>query len=146
MLPLCGVLACGNTSSYSVSNCLDSFAAVPNCRYRSRRSSGVDLVSDHITGESASSIATGLSSLTEMSQDQPEEKSEEITAKHVLTAREIETLQLLAIGKTNKEVATHLNLSVRTVETHRANIRTKLNLHSLGELIHYAIRNKIISR
>ncbi len=76
------------------------------------------------------------------SQNEPEK----ITAKPVLTARETETLQLLAAGKTNKEIATHLNLSVRTVETHRANIRTKLNLHSLGELIHYAICNKILSR
>jgi DNA-binding NarL/FixJ family response regulator len=62
-----------------------------------------------------------------------------------LSAREIETLRLLSEGKSNKEIAGVLFLSVRTVETHRANIMTKLNLHSIGELVHYAIRNNIIS-
>ncbi len=64
--------------------------------------------------------------------------------RNVLSARELETLQLLAEGKTNKEIAASLFLSVRTVETHRANIMTKLNLHSIGELVHYAIRNNIV--
>ena len=62
-----------------------------------------------------------------------------------LSAREREVIQLLAEGKSNKEVATLLNLSVKTVQTHRANIMRKLNLHSLGQLIHYAIRNGIIA-
>jgi DNA-binding NarL/FixJ family response regulator len=62
-----------------------------------------------------------------------------------LSAREIETLRLLSEGKSNKEIAGALSLSVRTVETHRANIMTKLNLHSIGELVHYAIRNNIIA-
>jgi DNA-binding NarL/FixJ family response regulator len=60
-----------------------------------------------------------------------------------LSTRELETLQLLTEGKTNKEIASLLSLSVRTVETHRANIMAKLHLHSIGELIHYAIRNSI---
>ena len=62
-----------------------------------------------------------------------------------LSAREVETLRLLSEGKSNKEIAQLLFLSVRTVETHRANIMSKLNLHSIGELVHYAIRNNIIT-
>ncbi len=62
-----------------------------------------------------------------------------------LTPREREILQLLAEGKSNKEVATLLGISVNTAEAHRANIMTKLDLHSLAELVLYAIRNKIIS-
>jgi DNA-binding NarL/FixJ family response regulator len=63
----------------------------------------------------------------------------------LLTAREREVLQLLAEGKSNKEVAGVLNLSLYTVETHRANIFQKLNLHSGAELILYAIRKGVIS-
>jgi len=62
-----------------------------------------------------------------------------------LTPREREILQLLAEGKSNKEVATLLGISVNTAEAHRANIMVKLDLHSLPELVVYAIRNKIIS-
>jgi two-component system, NarL family, response regulator NreC len=61
------------------------------------------------------------------------------------TPREIDVIRLLAEGKANKEVAALLGISVRTVETHRANIMLKLGLHSLGELIHYAMRHGIIS-
>jgi DNA-binding NarL/FixJ family response regulator len=61
-----------------------------------------------------------------------------------LTPREREILQLLAEGKSNKEVASLLNISVNTAEAHRANIMLKLDFHSLAELILYAIRNKII--
>jgi DNA-binding NarL/FixJ family response regulator len=61
-----------------------------------------------------------------------------------LTPREVEVVHLLAEGKTNKEVATKLQITVRTVETHRAKIMLKLGLHSIGELIQYAIRKKII--
>jgi len=63
----------------------------------------------------------------------------------LLTTREREVLQLLAEGRNNKEVATLLNLSLYTVETHRANIFQKLNLHSTAELILYAIRKGVIS-
>ena len=63
----------------------------------------------------------------------------------LLTTREREVLQLLAEGKSNKEVAGILNLSLYTVETHRANILQKLNLHSGAELILYAIRKGVIS-
>lgn len=61
-----------------------------------------------------------------------------------LTKREAEVAQLLAEGKANKEVAVALGVSVKTAETHRANIMRKLNLHSLADLVHYAIRNQII--
>jgi DNA-binding NarL/FixJ family response regulator len=62
----------------------------------------------------------------------------------LLTTREREVLQLLAEGKSNKEVAAVLNLSLYTVETHRGNILQKLNLHSGAELILYAIRKGVI--
>jgi DNA-binding NarL/FixJ family response regulator len=61
-----------------------------------------------------------------------------------LTPREREIVQLLAEGKSNKEVASLLGISVNTAEAHRANIMLKLDLHSVTELVHYAIRNKII--
>ena len=63
----------------------------------------------------------------------------------LLTTREREVLQLLAEGKSNKEAAAVLNLSLHTVETHRSNILQKLNLHSGAELILYAIRKGVIS-
>jgi DNA-binding NarL/FixJ family response regulator len=61
-----------------------------------------------------------------------------------LTPREREIVQLLAEGKSNKEIATFLNISVKTAETHRANIMLKLNFHSVTELVRYAVKNKII--
>ncbi|HJY86214.1 MAG TPA: response regulator transcription factor [Candidatus Acidoferrales bacterium] len=61
-----------------------------------------------------------------------------------LTQREREIVQLLGEGKTTKESAAILGMSVKTAETHRANIMRKLNLHSFSELVRYAIRNKII--
>jgi DNA-binding NarL/FixJ family response regulator len=63
----------------------------------------------------------------------------------LLTKREREILQLLAEGRTNKEVANMLNLSLYTVETHRTHILQKLNLHSVPELILYAVRKGIIA-
>ncbi|MGH9722174.1 MAG: response regulator [Bryobacteraceae bacterium] len=65
--------------------------------------------------------------------------------RRTLTPREREVLGLLAEGKTHREVATALRLSVRTVDSHCANIMDKLDLHSLGELIHYAIRHHIVA-
>src|SRR5581483_185270 len=61
-----------------------------------------------------------------------------------LTPREREIVQLLAEGKSTKEVASVLDLSVKTAETHRSNIMRKLKLHSVGELVLYAIRNNIV--
>lgn len=53
-------------------------------------------------------------------------------------------MQLLAEGKSSKEVAVALGLSVKTAETHRANIMRRINCHSVTELVHYAVRNHII--
>jgi len=63
----------------------------------------------------------------------------------LLTDREKEVLQLLAEGKSNKEVATLLDLSLYTVETHRSNLMQKLGLHSTAEIVLYAVRKKIIT-
>lgn len=63
----------------------------------------------------------------------------------LLTTREREILQMLAEGKTNKEVAAVLNVSLYTVETHRTHILQKLNLHSIAELVLYAVRRGIVS-
>lgn len=64
--------------------------------------------------------------------------------KDVLTRRERQVVQLLAEGKSTKEVATVLDLSVKTAETHRSNIMSKLGLHSVSELVLYAVRNNIV--
>jgi DNA-binding NarL/FixJ family response regulator len=62
----------------------------------------------------------------------------------ILTPREREIVQLLAEGKSTKEVASYLNLSVKTAETHRSNIMRKLNLHSVSALVLYAVRNNMV--
>ena len=62
-----------------------------------------------------------------------------------LTPREREVVQLLAEGRSTKEVACDLDLSVKTAETHRSNIMRKLNLHSVSELVLYAIKNNMIN-
>src|SRR6478736_2733446 len=61
-----------------------------------------------------------------------------------LTPREREVVQLLAEGKSTKEVAVALGLSVKTAETHRSNIMRKLQLHSVSDLVMYAVRNNIV--
>jgi DNA-binding NarL/FixJ family response regulator len=65
-------------------------------------------------------------------------------AGDALTSREREVIQLLAEGKTSKEVAVTLNLSVKTAETHRTNLMRKLGLHSVADLTRYAVRNGIV--
>ena len=62
----------------------------------------------------------------------------------LLTAREREVIQLLAEGRTSKEVAVTLNLSVKTAETHRTNLMRKLGLHCVADLTRYAVRNGIV--
>jgi two-component system response regulator NreC len=62
----------------------------------------------------------------------------------LLTSREREVLQMIAEGKTNKEIATSLELSVYTVEAHRGRVMEKLNLHSTGELVRFSLRNGLI--
>ncbi len=63
----------------------------------------------------------------------------------LLSDREREVLQLMAEGRSTKEVAAHLNVSIKTVETHRTNIMTKLDIHSIAELTKYAIREGLTS-
>jgi DNA-binding NarL/FixJ family response regulator len=64
----------------------------------------------------------------------------ESSAFSLLSDREREVLQLLAEGKTAKEIADQLHVSIKTVETHRTNIMTKLNIHRIAELTKYAVR------
>jgi len=74
------------------------------------------------------------------------DKEQESEAESLrLTSRQREIVQLLAEGKSSKEVAAVLGLSVKTAETHRANIMRKLDCHSVTELVRYAIRNHIIA-
>ncbi len=61
-----------------------------------------------------------------------------------LTSRELEVAQLLSVGKSSKEIGDVLNITIRTVETHRANIMRKLNVHSVTELLHRAFADKLI--
>ena len=65
-------------------------------------------------------------------------------SKDRLTPREREVVQLLAEGKSSKEVAVVLNLSVKTAETHRTNVMRKLDLHSVADLVRYAVRNNLV--
>jgi DNA-binding NarL/FixJ family response regulator len=71
-------------------------------------------------------------------------RTTELHCRNRLTPREREVVQLLAEGKTSKEVAVVLNLSVKTTETHRTNIMRKLDLHSVADLTLYAVRNGIV--
>ncbi len=68
----------------------------------------------------------------------------ETSSERVLTPREREVIQLVAEGKSTKEVATALSLSVKTAETHRTNLMRKLDLHSIADLTLYAVRNGIV--
>ena len=69
---------------------------------------------------------------------------DDASGRCVLTPREREVIQLVAEGKTTKEVATALSLSVKTAETHRTNLMRKLDLHSVAALTLYAVRNGIV--
>jgi DNA-binding NarL/FixJ family response regulator len=74
----------------------------------------------------------------------PKESPNEGGGRSGLTRRQVEILQLLAEGKSTKEVASVLGLSIKTAETHRANIMRRLHCHSVTALVRYAIRNHII--
>ena len=71
-------------------------------------------------------------------------KADEGSVFRMLTDREREIVQMLAEGKSNKEIATGLSISVKTVETHRATVMRKLDINSIVELVHYAIRNQLV--
>ncbi|HXN50632.1 MAG TPA: response regulator transcription factor [Candidatus Acidoferrum sp.] len=79
-----------------------------------------------------------------LDQGPKKEKPPVESPKTRLTPRQREIVQLLAEGKSSKEVAVQLGLSVKTAETHRANIMRRLDCHSVSELVRYAVRNNII--
>jgi DNA-binding NarL/FixJ family response regulator len=72
------------------------------------------------------------------------EPPEYIPVHFLLTPRELEVMRLLALGKSNKEVASELNMSVRTAESHHANLLNKLEVDSIGEIVRIAIRDGVI--
>jgi DNA-binding NarL/FixJ family response regulator len=72
------------------------------------------------------------------------QEERDTAGQHILTPREREVIQLVAEGKTTKEIATTLSLSVKTAETHRTNLMRKLDLHSVADLTLYAVRNGIV--
>jgi DNA-binding NarL/FixJ family response regulator len=90
-------------------------------------------------------FSTAISDTVPISELLIRAKTEETTSGYdLLTAREREVLQLIAEGKTNKEIATLLKLSVYTVEAHRGRIMEKLNVHSTGEIVRFAVRNGLV--
>jgi DNA-binding NarL/FixJ family response regulator len=100
----------------------------------------VEILSNHrsfLSAEPAEAVLHGF--LWTGSEGGGEEDTSEI-----LTTRERQVLQMLAEGKTNRDVADVLGISVKTVETHRATIMRKLGMTSVVELVHYAIRNHLI--
>ena len=70
--------------------------------------------------------------------------AEEKPRRNRLTTREQEILRAIAVGKSTKEAAAELGISVKTAETHRINLMRKLDVHSVGELVSYAFRNKLV--
>jgi DNA-binding NarL/FixJ family response regulator len=103
------------------------------CQHRTFFSSKVSemLLNSYLRHADRSPDATGAAVATE-------------SPRSRLTAREREIVQLLAEGKSNKEVASALNISIKTAETHRTNIMNKLDLRSITELVRYAVRNNIV--
>jgi DNA-binding NarL/FixJ family response regulator len=67
-----------------------------------------------------------------------------VPVQYLITPRELDVLQRLAMGLSNKEIALELDMSVRTVESHRSNIMARLAIGSLGELVRLAIRDGVI--
>jgi DNA-binding NarL/FixJ family response regulator len=114
--------------------------------YLLKDSAEADLISAiHAISEGKSFFSPAISKL--LKEDYMHQLAEQGAedSYELLTPREREVLQLVAEGKSNKEVAQRLNLSLYTVETHRTHILQKLNLHSVPELILYAVRKGIIS-
>jgi len=89
------------------------------------------------TSRAADMLLDGFRGVREVAEPQ-------VPSRSRLTPREREIVQLLAEGKSSKEVAVALGISVKTAETHRANIMRKLELHSVSELVRYAVKNQII--
>ena len=101
--------------------------------------SAVEALVQHKTYFTQSATNVVLGSLRDKQKEATEENSGER-----LTSREQEVVQLLAEGRSNKEVAASLGIATRTVESHRANIMSKLHLGTFSELMRYAIRKKMV--
>jgi len=100
---------------------------------------------DYIPGESAQSMMVRADNALYADKRVATEKRKAAAASaSTLTPREHQVLQLLAEGKSNKEAAAVLGISVRTIETYRSKIMSRLNIHSASELVLYAVRNKVI--
>jgi DNA-binding NarL/FixJ family response regulator len=102
--------------------------------------SAVEALANHrtfFTPRAAEMLLNGFSGQGSRSEPQ-------VPQRNRLTPREREIVQLLAEGKSSKEVAVALGISVKTAETHRANIMRKLELHSVSEVVRYAVKNQII--
>jgi DNA-binding NarL/FixJ family response regulator len=115
-----------------VRNCLDAGAR----GYLLKNAMDLELV------DAVRSIAAGRTVLDPRLAMTPTAGSD---AARELSARELEVLQLIVNGKSNKDIATLLSLSVNTVAVHRANIMQALNIHNTAELVVYAIRNGLVS-
>ena len=97
--------------------------------------------------EAIERIVAGETFLARPDDSQPSRalsQSEAVPSRYLLTVRELTVMRLLAEGKTNKAAAWVLGLSVRTVESHRANILNKLGIDSIGELVRIAVRDKLL--
>jgi DNA-binding NarL/FixJ family response regulator len=104
-----------------------------------------DLVSAmEALGRHRSFFTTKVSELVIDGFKKPQSQAAQSEAYTRLTARQREIVQLLAEGKSSKEVAVALNISAKTAETHRANIMQRLGVHSVSELVRYAVKNQII--
>lgn len=113
--------------------------------YLLKDSAEADLIAAiHAISEGKSFFSPAISRLLKEDYMRQIEDHDVEDSYELLTAREREVLHLVAEGKTNKEVANLLNVSLFTIETHRAHILQKLNLHSVPELILYAVRKGII--
>jgi DNA-binding NarL/FixJ family response regulator len=102
---------------------------------------GVESVCRHrpfFTGRLARTVLSGYL------KDLREKKAKSAACPASITSREREIIQLLAEGKSNKEVAALLHVSLKTAETHRTNLMRKLDLHSISDVVHYAVQNQII--
>jgi DNA-binding CsgD family transcriptional regulator len=97
-----------------------------------------DLHKPFLTPQATEVMLSGLSGARGASPADPD------ALKERLTSREREIVQLLSEGKSSKETAAVLGISIKTAETHRANIMRKLGIHSVSELVRYAVRNQIV--
>ena len=114
--------------------------------YLLKDSAAIDLISAiHAVSQNKSFFSPKVSRILAEDYVRVLKQKGAVDSYDLLTSREREILQLLAEGKANKEVATALNISPYTVETHRSHILEKLNLHNPAELILYAVRKGIIS-